>query len=259
MGVKFPVGPNELNFRMQKIGTVESVWRYPVKSMAGEELEKVFVAYSGLIGDRVYAFVDETKNDNFPWMTARQAHELLLYKPRFIRNIDPAAEHPDMEDYRAEVTTPEGAVYAPDDPALERHLERRFGKPLKLRFSEKGMQDARPVSIFSTDTRQALEKETGMTLDPRRFRANLYVAWNNREAFFEDTLIGKTLQIGEKLTLMASKKDPRCTIITFDPDTAEQSPELLRHVALQHENCAGVYAVVLRESVVSRGDAILCG
>ena len=230
--------------------------RYPVKSMKGEDLSEVFVSYGGLRGDRVYAFMDETNTSNFPWMTARQISELLLYKPRFTKKFDISKEYPDMSEYALEVGTPEGKIWNIRDPEFEKHLEQKFSKPIHLRFSEKGMWDSRPVSFFSLDTLKELEKEASINLDHKRFRANFYVKWDNDEPFFEDTLVGKTLQLGEKLKIMISKKDLRCVIITYDPDTTEKNPAILIHIATRHENCAGVYGVVLQEGVAKKMDSI---
>lgn len=241
---------------MQKIGEIKMLRRYPVKSMAGEDLDEVFISYSGLMGDRVWAFVDEANKSNFPWMTAREQRELVLFKPRFVEPLASQKQYPRIEKYKVFVKTPDGAEFAIDDPALKKILEEKSGRKLYLRFSERGMQDARPVSIFSMDTLKVLEGELSINLDHRRFRANVYAKWGNGKAFYEDELIGKKLQIGEKCVLEISKKDPRCRIITIDPDTAEQEMNILSHVARAHENNLGVYAVVLREGIVRTGDII---
>ena len=65
------------------IGKVESVWRYPVKSMRGEELPETFVGYSGVYGDRLFAFKSSATPVGFPYLTGREVHEMLLYRPRF--------------------------------------------------------------------------------------------------------------------------------------------------------------------------------
>jgi MOSC domain-containing protein len=57
---------------MSVIGHVESVWRYPVKSMRGEKLERAFVGFSGVYGDRLYAFQSSAAAAGFPFLTARQ-------------------------------------------------------------------------------------------------------------------------------------------------------------------------------------------
>src|SRR5215470_823694 len=68
---------------MSVIGHVDSLWRYPVKSMRGEELNEAFASYSGIYGDRVFAFRSSANQDGFPYFTAREQRRLLQYRPRF--------------------------------------------------------------------------------------------------------------------------------------------------------------------------------
>jgi uncharacterized protein YcbX len=68
---------------MPMIGRIESLWRYPVKSMRGEVLEQVFLGFSGVYGDRLYAFQSAKAPKGFPYHTAREQEELLLYTPKF--------------------------------------------------------------------------------------------------------------------------------------------------------------------------------
>ena len=68
---------------MSVVGKIDSIWRYPVKSMRGEELDEAFVAFAGLMGDRVYGVVKSGGNPGFPWHTAREQESLLLYQPRY--------------------------------------------------------------------------------------------------------------------------------------------------------------------------------
>jgi uncharacterized protein YcbX len=154
------------------------------------------------------------------------------------------------------VKAPGGETHDIDDPAFLKSLEERFGRPVRLRFSEKGMQDARPVSIFGLSSLKLLAQEAGMELDHRRFRANFYVEWATDEPLYEEKLVGKTLQIGKKLKLLVDKKDPRCIIINLDPQTARAEPKVLKTVGLSHQGCIGVYAVTLQEGVASQGDPI---
>jgi uncharacterized protein YcbX len=241
---------------VEPLGSLRILRRYPFKSMAGEDLEEVFVTYAGLTGDRAYAFVDKNNRSNFPWMTARQAHEMVLFRPRFLAPPAPVEEHPLREQFRSEVTTPEGQVLAVDDPVFTSFFEQRFGRALELRFSERAIEDACPVSLIGLDTMSALSQETGVTLDHRRFRANFYADWENRKPFFEDELVGRNLRIGDQLTLRIVKKDARCVIITLDPLNGESSPNVLEAVARNHKNCLGVYGSVLREGIVRAGDPI---
>jgi uncharacterized protein YcbX len=68
---------------MDRIGTLETICRYPVKSMAGEELAEVFVGFAGLMGDRTYAFIRTPGPRGFPWHTGREQESLVLYRPRW--------------------------------------------------------------------------------------------------------------------------------------------------------------------------------
>src|SRR5512146_2911736 len=68
---------------MRVVGTVESLWRYPVKSMRGEELQEAFIGFPGLYGDRVYAFRSWAAPKGFPYFTGREQEALLLYQPRY--------------------------------------------------------------------------------------------------------------------------------------------------------------------------------
>ena len=234
---------------MERVGQLNILRRYPVKSMAGEDLDEARVSFAGIVGDRVFAFIDQGNRSNFPWMTGRQGHELILFRPRFLDPPPAAEENPDAERYATEVTTPQGEKFRMGDPEFTKHVEERFGRSLRLRFSERSQTDARPISVFGLATVRALSEETGINLDPRRFRANFYVSWDNERPFYEDELIGRELQIGDTVMLQLVKKDERCVMITLDPDTAAVAPQVLQRVALRHEGCAGVYGVVLREGI----------
>lgn len=241
---------------MEKLGSIGILRRYPFKSMAGEDLKEVFVTYAGLTGDRAYSFVQKNNHSNFPWMTGRQAREMILCQPRYLAPSAATNEHPGRNFFRAEVKTPEGDVLAVDDPQFTAFFEKRFGRELELRFSERAMQDACPVSVVGMATIDALSQETAIQLDHRRFRTNFYVDWEEPTPYFEDELVGKKLQFGEKLTVMIVKKDSRCVMITLDPETAAPSPKILEAVTKKHGQCFGVYGSVLREGVVRAGDTV---
>lgn len=244
----FPIGT--------KLGTLQILRRYPFKSMAGEDLAEVFVSFAGLVGDRAYAFVDRNNHSNFPWMTARQSHEMLLFRPRFLASPNPADEHPSQADFAAEVLTPEGETLHPSDSSFTPYFEKRFGRELQLRFSERAMQDACPVSLLGLPTVQALSEEAGIPLEHKRFRANFYIEWDNGKPYYEDELTGASLRIGEKFTFTVVQNNMRCAIITLDPETAQASPEVGKLVARNHGNCFGVYGSVLREGIVRQGDSV---
>jgi uncharacterized protein len=238
-----------------QIGSLKRLRRYPVKGMAGEELSEAFVSFAGITGDRIYAFSDPGGPADFPWMTARKWRGMLLLQPRFV-DPPPAKERFADSALRVEVATPDGETFGVDEPRFREYLEKKFGHVLRFHFTERSIQDARPISIFGVSTIEALSAETGRALEMRRFRSNLLVEWKDAAPFLEDTLIGRRVRIGETVEMMLVKKDGRCVIITLDPDTAISSPEVLEVAAKKHEGCAGVYAVVLREGVIRPGDAV---
>lgn len=224
--------------------------------MAGEDLHEARVTYAGISGDRVYAFLDSLGPAEFPWMTGRQGHQMVLFHARFLDPPPIDQEVPETGRFSAEVITPEGETFRIGDPEFTGYLEKRFQRTLRLRFSERSMTDARPVSIFGCATIRALSAESSLELDLRRFRANFYARWNSNEPFFEDTLIGRELLIGETVTLQIVKKNKRCVMITLDPETAASSPQVLENVFRGHDGCAGVYGAILREGIVKVDDPI---
>jgi uncharacterized protein YcbX len=244
---------------MDPIGKIAILRRYPVKSMQGEDVTSAQVTFAGLAGDRVWAFVQASKaaaDDDFPWHSAREQHDMLLYHPRFRA---PATSDQKVWPAGAgavEVTTPGGRTLAVDDPELLAELSAKVGYSLHLRYSERSMVDSRPVSIFGLATVKGLTDEVGYPVDHRRFRANLYVEWNDPTPFFEDSLVGRRLGVGKDVELLIVKKDPRCIIINLEPATGTHRPEVLKTVARRHAGCCGVYAAVLRGGRIDAGSPI---
>ena len=237
-------------------GTLEQMWRYPVKGMAAEPLDEALVTFAGILGDRVYAFADPAKRTDFPWVTARTWPRMILLKTNFLAPAPTSEEYPNAAKFQCQVTTEDGHRFEVQAAELRDFLAQKFGHPVEFRFSERSMQDSRPISIFGQKSLEALCGETGVKNDARRFRANFVVEWVNGEPRHEESLIGKRLKIGERVELIVAKRDMRCKIITLDPETAEATPKVLEVVARQYEGCAGVYAVVLREGVIRRGDQV---
>src|SRR5256885_1154689 len=146
---------------MSIIGKVDSLWRYPVKSMRGEELKEAYVGFSGVYGDRLYAFRSDTRPKGFPYLTGREQAEMILYRPRF--------RHPDRAAMPPNLAEAEGI-----EPGLNPIFER----------------------------------------------------------------------------------DPRCAMISLDPETAMRNPDILGLVTKAHEGKAGVYGAVLVEGMLRAGDEV---
>ena len=128
---------------MSIIGTVESLWRYPVKSMRGEELSEAFIGFAGVYGDRLFAFRSAVRPSGFPYLTGREQMRMLLYRPHF-RHPEKAEKPPnlteaediepglaplfaDPTELAVDVETPSGEVLSVNDPMLIRKLEEGSG------------------------------------------------------------------------------------------------------------------------------------
>ncbi len=258
---------------MNVVGNVESLWRYPIKSMAGEMQPEAFFGYAGVYGDRSYAFLHSGGPLGFPYLTARERRQMLRYRPRFRNAVAAAmppnhaaahelaelsAVYPEMSELDVEVTTPSGQVLAADDPALLAMLAGDQPPPgLSLTRSHRAMTDARPISLISTETIRQLGDEVAIALDNRRFRANIYAQLGTPRGFGEDAFVGRRLLIGSRVVVAVLQQDARCKMITIDPDTAEETPSIMRNVARAHGGNAGVYGAVLIEGVVRAGDPIV--
>ena len=259
---------------MTIIGAVESLWRYPVKSMSGEEMTEAFMGFSGFYGDRCFAFKNSSARKGFPYLSATVQQQMLRYRPQF-RYAERAAKPPnlteamsiapgvtpanaDPNDLIVDVVTPSGTVVAVDAPALIEMLCEglRGENHLTLVRSDRALTDCRPVSLISLQTVRQVETELGIPIDKRRFRANVYLNLASGYGFAEDELVGRKLRIGSRAVIAILERDPRCKMISLDPDTGEHNPQVLRKVAQAHAAFAGVYGAVLVEGILTKSDSI---
>jgi uncharacterized protein len=222
------------------IGTVAEIWRYPVKSMAGERLDSSAVVEAGLEGDRRWALVDGTVNRAGKLLTIRQDEQLMTYRAR-------------LKGDSVEVVTPDGEARRLDAD-LVTGIAHKTGRPLTLRDVAGANFDDSPVLMVNMATVAAFSLEAGFPVDHRRFRANLYV--DGFEPEEELRWLGGRLRAGDA-ELEVIKRCDRCVVITRDPDTTTASPGLLRILTETHETCMGVYCRVVRSGKVAVGD--LCG
>ena len=259
---------------MSIIGTVESLWRYPVKSMRGEEIAEAFAGFAGFYGDRCYAIGNSSARAGFPYLGATTHGEMLRYQPRF-REPERSFRPPNLTeaesiapgvtpsnagegDFDLDVITPSGAVLAVDDPALLEMLGEglKGENHLSLLRSHRALTDCRPVSLIALQTIAQIGNELGFAIDKRRFRANIYFDIASGEGFGEYASVGRRLRIGPKVEIMVLERDPRCKMISLDPETGEHNPAILKQVAKAHEADAGVYCAMLVEGMIKKGDAI---
>ncbi|HEV2029201.1 MAG TPA: MOSC domain-containing protein [Candidatus Dormibacteraeota bacterium] len=221
------------------MASVVEVWRYPVKSMAGESLDSCAVGEKGLDGDRRWALVDGTPNRAGKLLTIRQEERLMTYRARLSGGV-------------VEVVAAGGEMRSLDEGMMS-HLATEASRPLTLRELEGANFDDSPVLLVNLATVAAFEAEAGMRVDHRRFRANLYV--DGLEPSEEIAWLGRRLAVGGTELEVVSRCE-RCVVITRDPDTTVTTPELLRLLGDTHEMYMGVYCQVTRSGRVAVGDPV---
>jgi uncharacterized protein len=221
------------------VGTLAEIWRYPVKSMAGERLDSCVITETGLDGDRRWALVDGTVNRAGKLFTNTQDARLMTYRARLV-------------DHGVEVSTPRGQSRDLDDQ-LVAELGREVSRPLTLRDTAGVNFDDSPVLVVNLLTVAAFALAAGMPIDHRRFRGNLYV--EGFESDEEVRWLGRRIRVGA-VELEPVKRCERCVVITRDPETTVASPGLLRVLTETSETFMGIYCRVVRPGVVSVGDVI---
>jgi uncharacterized protein YcbX len=235
-----------------QLGRVSTIFRYPVKSMAGELLDVATLAWHGIDGDRRLAFRRLAVKSEFPWLSASKLPELLLYKPFRLdgNNGEPLPTH---------VRTPEGKEYALHSDELREEISGRHGSELELMHLKHGIFDEACISVITPGTVQAIERESGRELDMRRFRPNVVIETDRAEPFSEDTWVGRTLMFGEGhsgAAVRVTLKDERCVMVNFDPDTVERDSEVMKTVVRLNGNYAGVYGAVVRTGELRTGQFV---
>ncbi|HEY3837763.1 MAG TPA: MOSC N-terminal beta barrel domain-containing protein [Bryobacteraceae bacterium] len=268
---------------------VDSIWRYPVKSMAGETISTAMVTPRGLLGDRAYALIDSATNRAATVRT--WGASLLNYRPRYIGEPQLGDTLPAVQ-----ITVPNGRTFSTTDPEFHHHLSVAFGRTLTLatiapagllvefpqgtlggalsNTTEVPLAGAAPpgtffdyacVHLIATATLghlQAVYPEGGF--DVRRFRPNMVVR-SNGAAYIENSWAGRTLAIGDEVVLRVSIPCPRCVNTTLPQGDLPHDAGILRTIA-QHNRldlgdfgrlpCAGVYADVVKCGTVHLGDTI---
>lgn len=237
----------------ETIASVAELFIYPVKSMAGLRADDVHVGSDGILGDRQYSFVrtDQASRNSFPWMTARESAQMLLYRPAFEQMPTPEKPEPAVT-----VRGLDGLTRQVSDSALCQELASQSGGPVFLLRSARGIFDCQHISLFSLASVRALAEEAASPIDPRQFRANIYLEPVSGRAFDEEAWTRYLLQIGDEVLLSVTKRDGRCMMINLDPRTGQQNPKVLKAVAQGHQAQAGVYANVVRAGTIREGDSI---
>jgi uncharacterized protein YcbX len=234
---------------MSIAGHVRSIYRYPIKSMAGESLTSAQVGWHGLQGDRRLAFVRSGARNAMPWLTAGKVPSMVTYAPVW----DGDGELP------SKVRTPSGEELELWSDELRAELTAAHGAPVELLHFGNGIFDDAPISIITTSAIAVVTAAAGVDDDPRRFRPNLLIETPDGPGFVEDGWVGRTVRIGDSddgAMVAICNRDVRCGMLNLHPDTGVADPRLMKAAVRLNENCTGVYATVVRTGVVRVGDPI---
>src|SRR2546421_617705 len=245
-----------------ELGRISAIFRYPIKSMAGELLDAARLSWHGIEGDRRFAFRRLTDGSGFPWLTASKLPELLLYKP--VR-LESNANIKNSELLPTHVRTPDGKEYELRSNELREEISSRYGGDLELMNLKHGIFDESPISVISLATVHSIARESGRGVDLcdlRRFRPNIVIETDSAEPFEEDRWVGRTLMFGDGnsgAAVRVTMRDERCVMVNLDPDTAERDAEVMKTVVRMNENYAGVYGTVVRAGELRVGQVVILG
>ena len=272
-------------------GTVVSLWRYPVKSMMGEELNSV--TERGLIGDRTYAIVDKqtgkaasAKNPR-KWGKLFDFCSMLIDSPNGgVNGIPPVRiifpdgsnifsdrkEDDDMDSRLSEVFNREVRLMKSSDfeePSYEEYWPDIDGLARRDQLTDEAMPsktffDIAVVHILTTSTINRLrELYPQGRFDVRRFRPNIVVQSAvsedknyKKNDFVENAWVGKKMIIGKDIVLNVTAPCTRCVMITLPQGDLPRDLGILSTVARYNQVHVGVYASVERGGIIHREDTV---
>lgn len=239
---------------LKEIGHIEALFRYPVKSMAGERLDEASLGWHGIEGDRRMALrrirIDD--RSGMPWLTASKLPELVRFTP-FRRDDEALADIP------THIRTPEGQEMPIFGGDLAAEVERRYGAPVQMMQLRNGIFDEASISVIAADTVNEISRLAGQSPDVRRFRPNILVRLLRPAPFQEDEWLGCVLQFGDGDNIPAiavTMRDERCSMVNIDPDSARQSTEVMKAIVRVNQNNAGIYGAVTRIGCLAVGQSI---
>ena len=265
-----------------ELGLVGSLWRYPVKSMMGEELNATDVTERGLLGDRAYALVDSSDGKVATAKNPRKWPRLFDFRANFIEPARASVKLPPVR-----ITLPDGTTVTSDDGDLNQILSKALDRQVTLGTVQRGAVNAEEywpdmegLDHRDTVTDFTLPEETFFdcamvhllttaTLDQlrelypqgrfevRRFRPNIVVQLASGErSFAENVWVGHTLTIGDEVRLNISGPCGRCVMTTLAQGDLSKDPGILRTAAQHNQVNVGVYAAVVRGGTIRRGDPV---
>ena len=270
------------NVEQFELGSVHSLWRYPVKSMMGEELNATEVTDRGLLGDRAFALVDSADGKVATAKNPRKWPHLFDFCATFIESSHAALKVPPVR-----IALSDGATVISDQADLNQVLSQALSREVTFRASQSGLVtaeeywpdmegldhrdtvtdftlpgetffDCAMVHLLTTATLDCLnELYPQGRFEVRRFRPNIVVQMASGErGFAENSWVGHTLAIGTDVRLNITGPCGRCVMTTLAQGDLSRDPGILRTAALHNQVNIGAYAGAERSGTIRRGDPI---
>src|ERR671923_650786 len=267
---------------MIAVGKVVSIWRYPVKSMMGEELNSSYVTERGLIGDRVYALIDQQTGKVASAKNPGKWGKLFDFRAAFTDSLQTAENIPP-----ARITLPDGSQIFSNSGEFNGTLSKVLGREVSIMnaslekpsyeeywpdieglaqreiVTDEAMPpqtffDVAVIHLLTTSTINRLrELYPEGRFEVRRFRPNIVVEPTAEEkGFVENSWIDKEVTIGEEVVLRIIAPCTRCVMITLPQGDLPKDLGILHTVASYNQVNAGVYASVEHGGIIHRGDPI---
>lgn len=280
--------PNNFN-------SVISLWRYPVKSMMGEELNSALIGKRGIVGDRAYALVDNESGQVVSAKNPKKWADFFSFRASYIEPVKSDGELPAVW-----ITLPDGKVIRSDQTNINQELSNALPRPVSLKtqaplsaileqyhpetngdandlvITEERIAGDAPegtffdyavVHLLTTATLERLQQlYPDGRLEARRFRPNIVVkSGSDAKEFVENEWVGHILSIGDEVKLQVTDPCPRCVMTTLPQGDLPKDPGILRTAV--HNNVyvpfaqkplpsVGVYAKVLQGGTIRRGDKL---
>jgi uncharacterized protein YcbX len=231
------------------LGTIEALWRYPIKSMGGARHDSIAVDARGIVDDRRWALRTATGSLASGKTSARSG--------RFQR-IDGLLDWAvTLQDAVPVLTTPDGTELRGDDPGIHQELSSRVGQPVTFEVEEGDDDphfDQAPIHVLTTASLRWLRALLpASAIDERRFRPNVLLDVPGDEPV-ETSWIGRELALGPEVVLRIVEPTERCVMTTLAQLDLPKDPQVLRAIAQHADARFGVYAEVMCGGTVTVGD-----
>ena len=257
--------------------SVATLWRYPVKSMQGEELNAADITGTGVLGDRQFAVMDPVTGKVAGAKNPRKWPGFLYFRAAYVSAPRAGAALPAVQ-----VTMPDGATATTAEADLPKLLSEALGREvtvtaasaLPAATAEEYVTDTDEVASFGLPPGTLFDAATvhlvtTATLDrlrslypegrfePRRFRPNVIVATGpGTTGFTENDWVGHQIAIGEHVRLRVTMATGRCVMTTLAQGDLPKDSGILRTAAQHNSARVGVYAEVISGGLVRRGDTV---